>query len=265
LVDVAVFNNSGAAILTGQVVRQTGFVQPQQLPSIALASAAVVTTATVFGIATEVIANNTAGQVRVSGSYGPLDTSTFIVGAKVFLSDTPGEISSTPGTIESAIGNVEVAALAGCVYITCIAPTASCSTSSGTGDDGATGLQGVTGIGTAGSGVDQLHMNVLGPLEAIPSLPFVEVGPEISGTANTFVIWRGRRLTPGTAGTTTIQLELNDVPVVGAILSWTPADAASALMTVGIALVVAVGDKISFRITSFETGGTRDIITEINS
>jgi len=164
--DVAVVNNSGATILTGQVVRQTGFVQPQQLPSIALASAASLSTATVFGIALSNISNGAVGQVRVSGSYSPIDTSGFVAGAYVYLSDTPGAISPTPGTIESIIGTVSIVGVAGCIFIVCRPPT-DCPSSgsqgatgiqgatgaSGSGGSGATGLQGVTGISGGGTGL----------------------------------------------------------------------------------------------------------------
>lgn len=267
MVSIAVLNNSGATILQGQVVRQTGFVQPQQLPSIALASAAAASTAVVLGIASEVIANNTIGQVTIAGSFGPIDTSVFIENAIVFLSDVPGAISTTPGTIESAIGNVEVVSVTGCIFITCVS-TASCpSTGTGAdGDQGVTGIQGVTGLGSGGGGADaQLHMSILGPLSAAGTLPRVNLGPELSGVAATFVDWRGRRRVPGSAGTTSIQLELNGVPVVGAILSWTSGDLAFSLKSVVIAVVVVVGDRLSFRLTSREAGDPRDIITEVNA
>lgn len=164
--DVAVVNNSGATILTGQVVRQTGFVQPQQLPSIALASASSLSTATVFGIALSNISNGAIGQVRVSGSYSPIDTSGFVAGAYVYLSDTPGAISPTPGTIESIIGTVSIVGVSGCIFIVCRPPT-DCPSSgsqgatgiqgatgaSGSGGSGTTGIQGVTGISGGGTGL----------------------------------------------------------------------------------------------------------------
>lgn len=300
MTDIAVLNNSGAAILQGQVVRQTGFVQPQQVPSIALASAASSSTATVLGIATQVIANNAIGQVRVSGSYGPLDTSLFIVNAKVYLSDTPGEISPVPGTVESAIGNAETSAVSGCVFITCTTST-SCPTT-GSGTQGVTGLQGATGVGSGGGGgstglqgptgiqgltgiagggtgiqgvtglggggtgaSNTLNMNALGNLAFAGPLPRVNIGPELVGGVTTFVDFRARRGVPGSSGTTTIQLELNGTPIVGATLSWTPADAAFSLKTVVISVAVVAGDRLSFRLNSREGGSPQDIYAEVNA
>lgn len=79
--------------------------------------------------------------------------------------------------------------------------------------------------------------------------------------ATTLLLFQGRRGVPGTAGTTSVQLELNGVAVVGAILSWTPVDPAFDLQIIVIALPVVVGDRLSIRLLSAETGG-EDVFAE---
>lgn len=253
----------------GQVVYQTGFVQPQQVPSIALASAAVTTTAKALGLAIADIPDNTIGQIRISDNFSPIDTTAFLSNATVYLSDTSGEISNIPGTITVAIGQVVTVGLSGCIRITCKLTNSDCGGGSGgDGAQGVTGIQGSTGIGGGGSGTgaeNTLNMNALGNLALAGALPRVNVGPELTGGATTYVDFRARRAVPGTSGTTTIQLEHNGVAVVGAILSWTSADAAFTLMSVAIALPVIAGDRLSFRITSREAGSPRDIYAEVNA
>ena len=285
--DIAVLNNSGGPILMGQVVYQTGFVQPQQVPSIALASAAVTTTAKALGLAIADIPDNTIGQIRISGNFSPIDTSTFLLNAKVYLSDTPGDISNTPGTINVTIGQVVTVDLAGCIRIMCKLTNNDCG-SGGSGEDGAqgvTGLVGATGIGSGGGGTtgiqgatgigsgggsgtgaaNTLNMNALGNLAFAGPLPATNIGPELTGGPTTYIAFRARRALPGSAGTTTIQLELNGTAVGGAILSWTSADVAFTLKSIVIAVGVIAGDRLSFRITSREAGSPRDIYAEVNA
>lgn len=84
---------------------------------------------------------------------------------------------------------------------------------------------------------------------------------EIVAVAATLLNFRGRRAVPGSAGTTTVQLELNGAAVGGAILSWMPADPAFDLKTVVIALPVVAGDRLSISLTSAETDG-EDVFAE---
>lgn len=91
-------------------------------------------------------------------------------------------------------------------------------------------------------------------LDAV-QLPLLSCGIEVVNIVKTITDFRGRRGTPGTSGTTTAQLELNGVAIVGAVLSWTPGDAAFALKTVAITVTLAEGDRLSFRLTSAEAGG----------
>jgi hypothetical protein len=289
--DIAVLNNSGAAILMGQVVYQTGFVQPQQVPSIGLASAVATSTATVLGLVVASIPDGTIGQVRISGDFAPIDTSLFLPYGKVYLSDTPGEISPFAGTIEVVLGQVKVASLTGCIRVVCPIASGCALPSSGggtKGDQGETGIQGIqgeTGIGSGGGGggvtglqgatgigagsgtgaANTLNMNVLGNLSFAGSLPAVNLGPELTGGPTTYIDFRGRRAVPGTAGTTSIQLELNGTPVGGAVLSWLSSDPAFTLKSAVIALAVVAGDRLSFRLVSREAGSPRDIYTEVNA
>jgi hypothetical protein len=93
------------------------------------------------------------------------------------------------------------------------------------------------------------------------TLPFLNAASEIVSGAKTLTLFSGRRAVPGSAGTTTIQLELNGSPIGGAILSWTPSDLAFALKTVAISVPIVSGDRLSIRLTSAETGG-EDVFAE---
>lgn len=279
MAQIAVYNNSGSAILAGQVVRQTGFLNPQQLPTIDLASAVSINTANAIGVAAETILDGTSGQVAISGSYSPIDTSIFVPNGKVYLSDTFGEISPIPGTFETVIGYATVVDVMGTISVLCLPPSSSscptacfcCGTGGGSGSAGATGIQGATGIGSGGGGggtgaSNTLNMNLLGRFIDAGSLPRTDIGPELTGGVTTYIDFRARRGTPGASGgTTTIELELNGVPT-GDTLSWTNADGAWTLKTTVISVAVVSGDRLSFRLTSREGGGTaRDIVAEVNA
>lgn len=267
---ITAYNNSGSAIAQGEVVRKTGFSNAQQAATIDLADAASTANAQFLGIADEVILDGTTGDVQISGVFSPIDTSSFsAIDDKVYLSNTPGAISTTPGNISTVVGYVETIGVSGSITISEYSGTDSCATSASTGDQGATGIQGVTGIGSGGgssTGASNTHnMNLHGLLSNLGALPAVNIGPELIGGAATLVDFRARRMVAGAAGTTTIQLEVNDVAIGGAILSWTAADGASFLKSAVIAVAVIAGDKISFRVTSIESGIARDIYAEVNA
>lgn len=107
--------------------------------------------------------------------------------------------------------------------------------------------------------IRRFPMTVGGELEILTNL-----GTELV-EGLTLVMFSARRGVAGTAGTTTIQLELNGSPVGGAVLSWTNADAAFARKTVVISQATSAGDYVSFRITSVETGSPEDIFAEVRS
>lgn len=103
-----------------------------------------------------------------------------------------------------------------------------------------------------------LGMNVEG-LYSTLTLPAGNLGSEIVGADGTLNRFIGRRGVAGTSGQTTIELELNGVPT-GITLEWLSTDPAFSLEETEMSLRVHAGDRLSFRITSAETGA-RDIFT----
>lgn len=95
----------------------------------------------------------------------------------------------------------------------------------------------------------------------VATLPLSRCGMEIVQAGKTLTNFRARRGTPGTSGTTTIQLERNGVAVIGATLSWTPGDGAFFLKSVAIVVTVSAGDQLSFLLSSAEAGA-EDILAE---
>jgi hypothetical protein len=91
----------------------------------------------------------------------------------------------------------------------------------------------------------------------------IENGTEIAAIIQTLTKFRARRVTAGSSGTTTIELEINGI-TTGDTLSWTSADPDWTLKSTNISVVVATGDRISFAITSAEGGSPRDIFAEVD-
>ena len=261
---ISVLNNSPIPILQSQVVYQTGFAVLQQVPTVALASAVGVSTSTVVGIANQNIAIGQIGSIVITGDFSPINTLGFLIDDVVYLSNIFGGISNVPGIVTSIIGRVLSVSGTGSIFIRCKPPNPCPSPTPGgiTGIQGATGIQGVTGISGSGS---TLGMSVQGDLSLAVPLPFLNVGSEISGGVGLYINFRARREIPGISGTTTIQLELNGVPVIGALLSWTPADGAFSLKSIAIAVPVVGGDRLSFRILSVEGGNPQNIFSEVNT
>jgi hypothetical protein len=134
-----VLNNSGVSISKFDVVRYTGFDDPTQLPTIALASAASLTTNAVMGLAEEDIADGEEGSVIIEGAISGVDTSAFLVNETAFLSDTPGAFQSGSATTSSIVGRVHTVGTFGSISIKGELPF-------GEGPPGVTGLQGLTGV-----------------------------------------------------------------------------------------------------------------------
>ena len=109
------------------------------------------------------------------------------------------------------------------------------------------------------------RMDVDGILPWVGALPAGDLGADLIAFNGTLTDMRARRGSPGIAGITTIQLEVNGVAQAGTILSWTPADPIFKLKLTTIGVTVVVGDIISFRITSLEAGSPEDIIVEVNT
>lgn len=121
-------------------------------------------------------------------------------------------------------------------------------------------LQTQAGFDTLPSTITLYQMQLGSALDSA-TLPLTNCGLEIAQVAKTLTVFRARRGTPGSSGTTTIQLEINGSAVVGATLSWTSGDGAFALKSVAIVQAVVAGDRISFRLTSSEVGA-EDILAE---
>ena len=101
---VRIYNNSGAQINNGQVVHITG--STSGTPTVALANASKLGTtfteglAQSSGVATHNIPNGEYGFITNFGIVRDLDTSTFIVGRELYLSDTiDGGITDDPDSI----------------------------------------------------------------------------------------------------------------------------------------------------------------------
>jgi hypothetical protein len=101
---IRIYNNSGAQINNGQVVHITG--STSGIPTVALANASKLGTtfagglAQASGVATHNIPNGEYGFITNFGIVRDLDTSTFIVGQELFLSDTiDGGITDDPNSI----------------------------------------------------------------------------------------------------------------------------------------------------------------------
>lgn len=108
-------------------------------------------------------------------------------------------------------------------------------------------------------GAVPFNLTALGSLNA-QATPVTGLAPTIIGRRGLLVRFLGRRGTPGSAGTTSVQLELNGTPIPGAVLSWTSADAANAFKGVtGLAVDIVEGDLLSFRITSSEGGAAANL------
>ncbi|MDB4726412.1 hypothetical protein OAF54_03155 [bacterium] len=103
----------------------------------------------------------------------------------------------------------------------------------------------------------------IGGCLAAADLPLSGAGAEVVDTAATIIKFQGRRGTPETSGTTTVQLELNGT-LVGSALSWTSADAANALKSANVNIPIVVGDLLTLRLTSAGVDAA-DIYTEAST
>lgn len=121
-------------------------------------------------------------------------------------------------------------------------------------------LQTQSGFDTLPATITLYQMQLGSALDSV-TLPLTNCGIEIVQAVKTLTVFRARRGTPGSSGTTTVQLELNGAAVGGATLSWTSGDGAFALKSVAIVQDVVVGDRLSFRLTSSEVGA-EDILAE---
>lgn len=134
-----------------------------------------------------------------------------------------------------------------------------------TGIQGSTGLIGSTGLqGATGFAGTTFQMVLAGNLDSVDpaSLPISGIGSEIAVVGpKTLTIFYAERMTEGSSGTTIIQLEVNESPVAGGLLSWNPGDLQTT-KSVSVNQLVMAGDMVSFRLIAKETGAA-DIIAGV--
>jgi len=112
--------------------------------------------------------------------------------------------------------------------------------------------------------ITTLFLTIGGSLRSAGTLPVSNLGSDLSMVNKTFTRMRGRRAIAGTSGTTTVQLETDGTPVVGATLSWTSADTAFTLKTATISVVTVPGTRLSLRLTAREDGNPQDVYVEVD-
>lgn len=101
---IHVYNESGATLTAGQVVRYSGVIT-NGLPSIVLAQADTIANAKAIGVVSTDMLDGTAGSIVTQGVLSGLDTSGLVQGERMYLSDTvAGGLTDTPGDIICLIG-----------------------------------------------------------------------------------------------------------------------------------------------------------------
>ena len=70
------------------------------------------------------------------------------------------------------------------------------------------------------------NIDIDGNLKWLGVLPSTLEGPDVVAYSTTLTEFRARRGIPGSSGTTTIQLEVNEIAQIGATLSWDFTDGA---------------------------------------
>ena len=104
---VFVINNTGEPIPDGKVVNITGYDATNDAMEVSLALADNVEAAEVLGMTTTSMADGAVGLTTVFGRVNDLDTTGFIAGEIVYLSDTvAGEITATRPAIPIEIGHI---------------------------------------------------------------------------------------------------------------------------------------------------------------
>ena len=114
------------------------------------------------------------------------------------------------------------------------------------------------------------HINKLGPyslslggsLDAAVT-PLTGLGLEVVFINENLTKLQGIRVTSGSSGTTTIELEVNGT-ASGDTLSWLSTDADNTLKTATISLALSIGDRLTFRVNSVEVGA-EDIHLQVSN
>lgn len=110
-----VYNDTGSTLSKGKAVYITGYDSATGLPEVSLASNAAVASAEAVGLIYADIASATSGRALVSGWFEEVDTSSFSIGDRLYLS-TSGNLTTTdsaPNSVSQLIATVGEAATAG--------------------------------------------------------------------------------------------------------------------------------------------------------
>lgn len=116
---VRVYNNTGSTIVNGTAVYQTGGNTSFNCPTIGKAIGTSFDKATVLGITTHDIPNNTVGFITLIGVVNNIDTSSYAPGTVLYLSDSVlGGLTDIPPDVVTSVGVVIIQnATTGSLYV----------------------------------------------------------------------------------------------------------------------------------------------------
>lgn len=101
-------NESGSTMSVGDVVKISGFNVGLGVPLVVLADSTNSTLMPAIGIVNETILNNATGEILTAGELDGFDTSSFAVGACLYVSETAGEMTTTRPTGAALIQRLAV-------------------------------------------------------------------------------------------------------------------------------------------------------------
>jgi hypothetical protein len=107
---IEVTNISGASITKGDPVYISGFNSTSGKPQVTKSQANTLGTFPVIGLAQATISNSTDGVVVISGVFSGVNTSTFAIGARLYVGTTGGLTSTQPITEITNSGVVGIVA-----------------------------------------------------------------------------------------------------------------------------------------------------------
>jgi hypothetical protein len=107
---IEVTNVSGVSITKGDPVYVSGFNNTSGKPQVTKSQANTIGTFPVIGLAQSTISNSTDGVVVISGVFTGVNTSSYSVGAKLYVGSTGGLTSTQPITATTNSGVVGIVA-----------------------------------------------------------------------------------------------------------------------------------------------------------
>jgi hypothetical protein len=114
---IEVTNNSGVSITKGDPVFISGYSSVTSKPQVSKSQANDIATFPVVGLAKTNIGNGTDAVVVLSGIFTDVNTSSFTVGAVLYVGATGGLTSTRPESGSGAIGVVAQSATAGVILV----------------------------------------------------------------------------------------------------------------------------------------------------